>query len=39
MMLAKILPYFNTKALTLDIANLELGEGFKDFSYACELVG
>jgi hypothetical protein len=31
--------YFNTKTLTLNIANLELGEGFRDFSYACELVG
>jgi hypothetical protein len=39
MMLARKLPYFNTKTLTLNLANLELGEGFRDFSYACELVG
>jgi hypothetical protein len=39
MMLARILPYFNTKTLTLNLANMELGEGFRDFSYACELVG
>jgi hypothetical protein len=38
-MLARILPYFNTKTLTLNLANMELGEGFRDFSYACELVG
>jgi hypothetical protein len=38
MMLARKLPYFNTKTLTLNLANLELGEGFRDFSYACELV-
>jgi hypothetical protein len=35
MMLARKLPYFNTKTLTLNLANLELGEGFRDFSYAC----
>jgi hypothetical protein len=39
MMLARKLPYFNTKTLTLNLANLEPGEGFRDFSYACELVG
>jgi hypothetical protein len=39
MMLARKLPYFNTKTLTLEIANLELEEGFRDFSYVCELVG
>jgi hypothetical protein len=38
-MLARKLPYFNMKILTLSLANFELGEGFKDFSYACELVG
>jgi hypothetical protein len=32
MMLAKKLPYFNTKILTLKLANLELG-GFKDFPF------
>jgi hypothetical protein len=39
MMLARKLPYFNAKTLTLNLANLELGEGFRDFSYACGLVG
>jgi hypothetical protein len=39
MMLARKLPYFNTKTLTLNLANLKLREGFRDFSYACELVG
>jgi hypothetical protein len=39
MMPARKLPYFNNKTLALKIANLELGEGFIDFSYACELVG
>jgi hypothetical protein len=39
MMLARKLSYINTKTLTLNSANLELGEGFIDFSYACELVG
>jgi hypothetical protein len=39
MMLARKLPYFNTKTLTLEIANLEHEEGFRDFSYVCELVG
>jgi hypothetical protein len=39
MMLARKLPYFNTKMLTLNLANLKLVQGFRDFSYACELVG
>jgi hypothetical protein len=39
MMLARKLPYFNTKNFTLNLANLELGEGFRDFIYACELCG
>jgi hypothetical protein len=39
MMLARKLPYFNTKSLTLNLANLELGQGFRDLSCACELVG
>jgi hypothetical protein len=39
MMLAKKLLYSNTKTLTLNLANLELGEGFINFSYACEFVG
>jgi hypothetical protein len=39
MMLAKKLPYFNTKTITLNLSNLELGEGFRDFSYASELLG
>jgi hypothetical protein len=33
MMLARKLPYYNTKTLTLNIANLELREGFRDFSF------
>jgi hypothetical protein len=33
MMLARKLPYFNTMTLTLNLANLELGEGFKDFLF------
>jgi hypothetical protein len=33
MMLARKLPYFNTTTLTLNIANLELGEGFRDFPF------
>jgi hypothetical protein len=33
MMLARKLPYFNTKILTLNLANLELGEGFRDFPF------
>jgi hypothetical protein len=33
MMLARKLPYFNTKTLTLNLANLELGEGFRDFPF------
>jgi hypothetical protein len=39
MMIARKLPYLNTKTLTLNLANLEHGEGFRYFSYACELVG
>jgi hypothetical protein len=31
MMLARKIPYFNTKTLTLNLANLELREGFRDF--------
>jgi hypothetical protein len=27
------LSYFNTKTLTLNLANLELGEGFRDFPF------
>jgi hypothetical protein len=38
-MLVRKLPYLNTKTLTQHLANVELGEGFKDFSYACELMG
>jgi hypothetical protein len=33
MMLARKLPYFNTKTPTLNLANLELGEGFRDFPF------
>jgi hypothetical protein len=33
MMLARKLPYFNTKTLTLNLANLELVEGFRDFPF------
>jgi hypothetical protein len=33
MMLARKLPYLNTKTLTLNLANLELGEGFRDFPF------
>jgi hypothetical protein len=33
MMLARKIPYFNTKTLTLNLANLELGEGFRDFLF------
>jgi hypothetical protein len=33
MMLAKKLPYFNSKTLTLNLTNLKLGEGFRDFSF------
>jgi hypothetical protein len=33
MMLARKLPHFNTKTLTLNLANLELGEGFRDFTF------
>jgi hypothetical protein len=33
MMLARKLPYFNTKTLTLNLANLEFEEGFRDFPF------
>jgi hypothetical protein len=33
MMLARKLPYFNTKTLTLNLANSKLGVGFRDFSF------
>jgi hypothetical protein len=33
MMLARKLSYFNTKTLTLDLAYLELIEGFRDFPF------
>jgi hypothetical protein len=33
MMLARKLHYFNIKTLTLTLANLELGEGFRDFPF------
>jgi hypothetical protein len=33
MMLARKVPYFNTMTLTLNLANLELGEGFRDFPF------
>jgi hypothetical protein len=33
MMLARKLTYFNTKTLTLNLANLELGEGFRNFLF------
>jgi hypothetical protein len=33
MMLARKFPYFNTKTLTLNLENLELGEGFRDFPF------
>jgi hypothetical protein len=33
MMLARKHPDFNTKTLTLNLANLELGEGFIDFPF------
>jgi hypothetical protein len=32
-MLARKLPYVNTKTLTLNLANLELEEGFRDFPF------
>jgi hypothetical protein len=32
-MLARKLPYFNTMTLTLNLANIELGEGFRDFPF------
>jgi hypothetical protein len=33
MMLATKLSYFNTRTLSLNLANLELGEGFRDFPF------
>jgi hypothetical protein len=39
MVLARKLPYFNTNTLTLNLAKLKLGEGFRYFSYACKPVG
>jgi hypothetical protein len=33
MMLARKLTYFNTKTLTLNLANLKLGEGVRDFPF------
>jgi hypothetical protein len=33
MMLVRKLSYFNTKTLTLNLANLKLGEGFRDFHF------
>jgi hypothetical protein len=33
MMLARTIPYFNTETLTLNLANLELGEWFRDFPF------
>jgi hypothetical protein len=33
MMLARKLPYFNTKTLTINLANLKLLEGFRDFPF------
>jgi hypothetical protein len=33
MILARKLPYFNTKTLTLNLPNLELGEALIDFSF------
>jgi hypothetical protein len=33
MMLTRELPYFNTKTLTLNLVNLELREGFRDFPF------
>jgi hypothetical protein len=33
MMLARKLLYFNTKTLTLNLANLALGEGFRGFPF------
>jgi hypothetical protein len=33
MLLARKLSYFNTKTLTLNLANLKLGEGFRDFPF------
>jgi hypothetical protein len=33
MMLVRKLPYFNTKTLTINLANLKLLEGFRDFPF------
>jgi hypothetical protein len=33
MMVVRKLPYFNTRTLTLNLANLEHGEGFRDFPF------
>jgi hypothetical protein len=33
MMLARKLSYFNTKTLTVNLANFEHGEGFRDFPF------
>jgi hypothetical protein len=33
MMLARKVPYFNTKTVTLNLANFECGEGFTDFPF------
>jgi hypothetical protein len=33
MMLATKLSHFNTRTLSLNLANLELGEGFRDFPF------
>jgi hypothetical protein len=33
MIIVRKLPYFNTKILTLNLANMELGEGFRDFPF------
>jgi hypothetical protein len=33
MVLARKLPYFNTTILTLNLANMELREGFRDFFF------
>jgi hypothetical protein len=36
-MLARKLPYFNTKTLTLNLANLELGEGLETLAMLVSL--
>jgi hypothetical protein len=33
LMLTRKLPYFNTKTLALNLASMELGEGFRDFPF------